>query len=174
MRIASLALIVLLILTAGCGTPTPTATPTAAPTPTPAATATPLPGEVLLVSNAVTDPALLSSAQETLTRLATGSGYTLKVVPAATSADLTPQVVIAVFLAPPADLANLLTISPQTQFVVVSPAELPQAANLSVILDNPEYQVFLAGYSAILLSNDWRAGGLLPGGTPEYDLLQQS
>lgn len=174
MRFASLALIVLFILAAGCGTPTPAATPTAAPTPTLAATATPLPGEVLLVTNGVTDPALLSSAQETLTRLATGSGYTLKVLPAATPVDLTPQVVIAVFLAPPADLDNLLTTSPQTQFVVVSPAELPQAANLSVVLANPEYQSFLAGYTAILLSNDWRAGGLLPGGTPEDDLLQQS
>ena len=144
------------------------------PTPTPAATATPLPGEVLLVTGGVTDPALLSSAQETLTRLAIGSGYTLKVVPAATPADLTPQVVIAVFLAPPADLANLLTTSPQTQFVVVSPTDLPSAANLSVVLANPEQQTFLAGYTAILLSNDWRAGGLLPDGTPEYDLLQQS
>jgi hypothetical protein len=174
MRFASLALIVLLILAAGCGTPTPAATPTAAPTPTLAATAAPLPGEVLLVTGGITDPALLSSAQETLTRLASGSGYNLKVVPAATPADLTPQVVIAVFLAPPADLANLLTTSPQTQFVVVSPVELPQVPNLSVVIANPEYQSFLAGYTAILLSNDWRAGGLLPGATPEADLLQHS
>jgi hypothetical protein len=174
MRIASLALIVLLILVAGCGTPTPAATPIAAPTSTPAATATPLPGEVLLVTNGVTDPALLSFAQETLTRLASGSGYTLKVLPAATPADLAPQVVVAVFLAPPADLPALLSATPQTQFVVVSPAELPQSENLSVILANPQDQAFLAGYTAILLSNDWRAGGLLPGGTPEDDLLQQS
>jgi hypothetical protein len=174
MRFASLALIVLLILASGCGTPTPAATPTAAPTPTTAATATQLPGEVLLVTGGVTDPALLSSAQETLTRLATGSGYTLKVLPAASPADLAPQVVVAVFLAPPADLPALISSAPQTQFVVVSPAELPQSENLSVVLANPEYQAFLSGYAAILLSNDWRAGGLLPGGTPENDLQQQS
>ncbi len=128
MRFASLALIVLFILAAGCGTPTPAATPTAVPTPTPAATATPLPGEVLLVTDGVTDPELLSSAQETLTRLASGSGFTLKVLPTATPADLAPQVVVAVFLAPPADLANLLTTSPQTQFVVVSPVDLPSCS----------------------------------------------
>ncbi len=174
MRFASLALTILLFLAAGCGTPTPAATPTPAPTLTPAATSTPLPGEVLLVTSGVSDPTLLSSAQETLTRLASGSGYTLKVLPSATPADLGAQVVVAVFLAPPSDLPALLSSAPQAQFVVVSPAELPQAVNLSVILSNPEYQSFLAGYTAILLSNDWRAGGLLPGGTPENDQLQQS
>jgi hypothetical protein len=174
MRFASLTLIIMLFLVAGCGTPTPAATPTPAPTATPAATATPLPGEVLLVTNGVTDPALLASAQETLTRLATGSGYTLKMLPTATPADLGAQVVIAVFLAPPTDLPALLGSAPQTQFVVISPTNLPSAANLSVVLANPEQQTFLAGYTAILLSNDWRAGGLLPGGTPESDLLQQS
>ncbi len=174
MRFTSLALIILLFLAAGCGTPTPAATPTPAPTATPAATATPLPGEVLLVTSGVTDPALLASAQETLTRLASGSGYTLKALPAATPADLGSQVVVAVFLAPPADLPSLLSTAPQTQFVVVSPTELPPASNLSVVIANPEYQAFLAGYTAILLSNDWRAGGLLPGGTPENDLLLQS
>ncbi len=97
-----------------------------------------------------------------------------RLLPSATSADLASQVVVAVFLAPPADLPALLSAAPQTQFVVVSPTGLPQAPNLSVVLANPEYQSFLAGYTAILLSNDWRAGGLLPGGTPENDLLQQS
>jgi hypothetical protein len=174
MRFASLTLIIILFLAAGCGTPTPAATPTPVPTATPAATATALPREVLLVTNGVTDPTVLASAQETLTRLATGSGYTLKVLPTATPADLGPQVVIAVFLAPPTDLPALLSAAPQTQFVVVSPAELPAGANLSVVLANPEQQTFLAGYTAIVLSNDWRAGGLLPGGKPEYDLLQQS
>ena len=123
MRFASLTLIIMLFLVAGCGTPTPAATPTPAPTATPAATATPLPGEVLLVTNGVTDPALLASAQETLTRLATGSGYTLKMLPTATPADLGAQVVVAVFLAPPTDLPALLSSAPQTQFVVVSPTE---------------------------------------------------
>jgi hypothetical protein len=174
MRFVSLVFILSLLIFAGCGTPTPAATPTPAPSPTPATTATPLPGEVLLVTSGVSDPALLSSAQETLTRLTSGSGYTLKTLPSATSADLGSQVVVAVFLAPPADLPALLSASPQTQFVIVSTAELPQAANLSVVIANPQYQAFLAGYTAILLSNDWRAGGLLPGGTPENDLLQQS
>jgi hypothetical protein len=174
MRFASLALIAILFLGAACGGAAPTATPTSTPVPTLEFTATPLPGEVLLVTQGVTDPDLLSAAQETLTRLATGSGLTLQVKDSVSPADLSPQVVIAVFLAPPADLAGFLSASPQTQFVVVSPAELPQSENLSVILANPQDQAFLAGYTAILLSNDWRAGGLLPGGTPETDLMQQS
>lgn len=174
MRFASLVLLLTLLLAAGCSPSTPAATPTPLPPPTPAATATALSGEVLLVTQGVSDPALIASAQETLNRLAAGSGFTLQVKESASAADLTPQVVVAVFLAPPADLTALLSASPQTQFVVISPVKLPDAPNLSTVVANPQDQAFLAGYTAIILSNDWRAGGLLPGGTPETDLLQQS
>lgn len=174
MRFVTWVLIAILFLTAGCVEQTPLPTPTPTVVPTPEFTATPLPGEVLLVTQGVTDPDLFSAAQETLNRLATGSGLILVVKESVTSDEIPPQVVIAVFLATPPDLAALTTGASQTQFVVVSPVELPVAPNLSVILANPENLNFLAGYTAILLSNDWRAGGLLPGGIPEANLLQQA
>jgi hypothetical protein len=49
---------------------------------------------------------------------------------------------------------------------VVSSEALEPSANLTVIRLQAEYQAFVAGYVATLISNDWRSGGLIPAETP--------
>jgi hypothetical protein len=89
-------------------------------------------------------------------------------------ADLSTGTRVVVFLSPPVNLNDLLAAAPQTQFVVVSPTDLNPAANLSVIRQRIENQAFLAGFISVLLSNDWRAGGLLPEDGPLGGLLQDA
>jgi hypothetical protein len=82
------------------------------------------------------------------------------------TADLLPEMKLVVALAPPANLAELLAAAPQTQFIVISAAPLEPGANLTVIRMQAEQQAFVAGLVTTLLSDDWRAGGLIPADAP--------
>lgn len=135
-------------------------------TPTPEATATitpiPLPDTVVLVTQGITDPSDLPRIQQAVSDLAVSSGFAMETRDTLTMVDLGSHLKIVIFLAVPADLANMLAAAPQTQFVVFASSELIPAANLSVIQSNPQYQAFLAGYASAILAADWRAAGLLP------------
>jgi len=175
--IATIILLVLLgaILTGCSPSAVPQVTPTtqithtpAAPLATepPAATPTPQATKILLVAS---EEMNLQGLQALLTELGGKSGLTLETRPEIHKADLSPQIKMVVLLAPPADLSELLSSAPQTQFVVVSAvdlADLSGAKNITVIRKPAEKQAFLAGFISVLLSTDFRAAGLLPNDGP--------
>ncbi|MCD4673978.1 MAG: hypothetical protein K8R77_15050 [Anaerolineaceae bacterium] len=138
----------------------PTAIPTEAPTPTP------VPGVTVLVTAGQTDASLAAAVQAQLDELARSVRQSLEVRGEIQPGDILPEWKHIIFLAPPANLQDLLNAAPETQFVVVSEVELNQTANLSVIRLQPEKQAFMAGYMAVIIANDWRAAGLLPADEP--------
>jgi hypothetical protein len=163
-------LIVLLILSlvlSACSqsTPKPTSGPTASPQPTvaPTATNTPQPtNRAVLVGAPEADAQSYPAVESVLKELASQSSLEFASLPEIQASQIGPETKVVVFLTPPANLTDLLNAAPQTQFVVVSAQDLPQAANLSVIRTRPEYLAFTAGYISAMSADDWRAGALLP------------
>jgi hypothetical protein len=143
-------------------TSTPADVPTAEPTPTP------LPGKVLLVAppgSAAPDVDML------LARLSEGAGLVVERQTDLQPGSLGEDARVVVLLALPENLDALAAASPQVQFVVVSPVDLPARGNLSVIRQQAEYQVMVGGFISVLLSTDFRAAGLLPADVPMPEAL---
>lgn len=138
-------------------------TPDAAPSATPQPSPTPQPGKVILVAPVGSDSAAVQAA---LAELSEAEGLDLEMLTDLQPAALGQDARVVVLLAPPANLPELLAAAPQAQFAVISGVDLPGAGNLTVIRWRPEYQAFLGGYIAVLLSKDWRAGALLPADGP--------
>ena len=178
-RLTLLVTALLALLLAGCTAASPTpivstpdqpATQSIAPTNTPEPSPTPQAGKAVLYSPAGSD---VQAVQSLLTDQIAPSGLTLETV-TEPPAGLGQEVKLVVMLTPPANLADLLSAAPQAQFVVVSGADLPTAANLSVIRQRPEYQAFLGGFVSTLLSTDWRAAALVPTDGPLGASLQDA
>lgn len=180
---------ILLLITASLGliltacSPTPTTvpvTPTAEPVlEQPTATFTPElepsptapTGKVLLIAPEDSSIETLTAA---LSEQASQAGLTFEALADIQPDALTPGVKVVVLLSAPANLADLLAAAPHTQFAVTAATDLPPAANLSVIRLRPENQAFLAGFLGVLLSNDWRAAGLIPSDGPLGGSLQEA
>ncbi len=156
-------ILLLAFFLSACGGDSPpdvTATPTIAPSPT--VTPTSLPATVVLVTQNTPDAADLPRIQQALGELADASGLLFEIRESLPSAELGSHQKVIVFLSLPADLAELAAAAPTTQFAVMGSAIQVQAANISTIKSQPEYQAFLAGYASTVLAADWRAAGLLP------------
>lgn len=162
-----------LLALAGCSSPlapaepTLTATPDSSPTPTPTQTPTPLPGRMMVLAPSGMDPILFKQVTDLLKEQTAAAGMVLDVRNDLQPGDLTAEVRVAVLLAAPANLNDLLAAAPQVQFAVLSGGDLPEAGNLTAIRVQPQHQAFIAGYVATLLSDDWRAAGLIPGETAD-------
>ncbi len=168
-------LILLLAVLAGCGAqPTeapPENTPTLAePTPSP----TPAPPRAVLVVPEGADPAAASQVNDRLVQLGTEAGLSVDRLNALQPGEVTSEVRVVVFLSPPADLSAFLSSAPQTQFIVISSQDLPQAPNLSVIRTRAEDLAFLGGYTAAILAPDWRVLALLDSSAPDAASFQQA
>jgi hypothetical protein len=180
-KAALLLVLVVLVLSACTGNQTLPATPTiestevegvvATSTQTPEPTPTVLPGRVLLISPAEGVPAGLQADLEAWSESA---GLVFESAAEIQAGALSEQVKIVVALAPPENLNDLASAAPQTQFLVVTGADMPASGNISVIRQRLENQVFLAGYIGVLLSTDWRVAGLLPADGPLGDSLRDA
>lgn len=133
--------------------PAPTETATVAPTPTP------LPAKAVLVGGSEKS---FASVQTLIQELSAGSGLVYENRPAVEPGEITADWKVAVFLTVPANLPDLLSAAPQTQFVVVSPVDLQGGSNLTVIRERKENEAFAAGYISAMVGYDWRSAGLLP------------
>jgi hypothetical protein len=183
MKIITRALLMITLLAAGCApqaASSPTITSTAAqptqvvsvpPTATPEPSPTPQPGKVILSAPVGTDPKV---AQAVVAELSSAAGLTLETLNDLQPAGISSEVRIIVLLAAPGNLNDLLNAAPQAQFIVISGSDIPAAANLTVIRWKPENQAFLGGFISVLLSSDWRAGGLIPSDGPLGAGLQQA
>ncbi|MCC6147357.1 MAG: hypothetical protein IT308_07300 [Anaerolineaceae bacterium] len=165
-----------LLFLAGCNTAAPagpTAVPTAAmpATPTTPPTATPLPEKVVLVGG---QEESFAAVQALVQELADRDGFVFETMPALDAGMIAPEWKIAVFLSLPGNLPDLLSAAPQTQFVVISPADIQSGANLTVIRIRRELEVFTAGYTTALAGYDWRTAGLLPSDTPMGEVLSDA
>jgi hypothetical protein len=102
--------------------------------------------------------------QKTVYDLAQQSGMRFQVRNAFTTADLEPglQIVIAVSTDP--GIAALAATAPQVQFLAINIPDISAGGNVSVLGTNSQADVaaFLAGYTAALITDDYRIGMMIP------------
>lgn len=158
-------LLLFVLLLAACNpspvaspTPAASATPAVPPTATPVPSPTPLPGELVVIGEV---PAATLTWLEGEAEMA---GLLVSQRAADAAASLPEQARVVLWFAPAGELAALAAQHPQTQFAAVGAAGLEPAANLTVIRGDALQLSFAAGYLAVMLSPDWRVGGLFPAG----------
>lgn len=169
MRFRSIVLfaIALLVLSAcGGGGQAPTAAPIPTDTsvPLPSFTSTPTIPLAVLIVPATLDPDTSNLYQKTVYELTQQTGYRFQVRNDFTEADLEPglQVVIAVSTDP--GIAALAAAAPQVQFLAINIPGITAGGNMSVLGNNSQSSVsaFLAGYTAALITDDYRIGMMIP------------
>jgi hypothetical protein len=151
---------------AGTATPAPTDTPVVPPTLTPTA-ATPL---AILALPADLDPETSNLYQTTVYDLTQTSGLRFQVRNTLSAADLAePGLKIVISLPPDPGIAALAAAAPQVQFLAINIPEVTAGGNLSVLGSNSQTDVaaFLAGYTAALITDDYRIGMMMPKDNPD-------
>ncbi len=151
---------------AGTSTPVPTDTPLVPPTLTPTA-ATPL---AILSLPADLDPETSNLYQTTVYDLTQTSGLRFQVRNTLSAADLAePGLKIVISLPPDPGIAALAAAAPQVQFLAINIPEVTAGGNISVLGSNSQTDVaaFLAGYTAALITDDYRIGMMMPKDNPD-------
>ena len=160
---------VMIIVVGACGngvdpSATSAAISTETLTPLPGFTSTPTIPLAVLIVPADLDPDTSNLYQKTVYDLTQQSGYRFQVRNTFTTVDLEPglQVVIAVSTDP--GIAELAAAAPQVQFLAISIPNIAVGGNVSVLANNSQSDIaaFLAGYTAALITNDYRIGMLIP------------
>lgn len=170
MRLRSMIIFaVTIIILTSCGTAEPTATSAPLPTdtPVPAATLVPTPASPLavLIVPSDLDTETSNLYQKTVYDLTQQSGYRFQVRNTFSEADLAEpglQTVIVVSIDP--GIATLAAAAPQIQFLAINVPNAVAGGNVSVLGNNTQSDVaaFLAGYTAAMLTDDYRIGMLIP------------
>ena len=150
---------------AGTPTPVPTDTAIVPPTLTPT-TATPL---AILVLPPDLDPDSSNLYQKTVYDLAQASGLRFQVRNTLTAADLEPGLQVVITFPPDPGIAALAAAAPQVQFLAINIPEVTAGGNISVLGNNSQTDIagFLAGYTAALITDDYRIGMLMPKDNPD-------
>jgi hypothetical protein len=145
---------------AATATPLPTDTAIIAPTLTATAT-TPL---AILVVPLDLDPDTSNLYQKTVYDLAQASGLRFQVRNTLTAADLEPGLQVVIVLPPDPGIAALAAAAPQVQFLAINIPEVTAGGNISVLGNNtqPDVAGFLAGYTAAMITEDYRIGMMMP------------
>ncbi|HET6846415.1 MAG TPA: hypothetical protein VFH29_06240 [Anaerolineales bacterium] len=145
---------------------TPTPAPTAVPVPTSMPTPeTPL---AILVVPADMDKAGSDAAQKVVYDLAQASGMRFQVRNTFGPGDLEPGLKVLIALPPDPGITALAAAAPGVQFLAINIPGTTAGGNVSVLAGNNQTDVpaFLAGYTAALISDDFRAGMILPKDSP--------
>ncbi len=171
MRFRFIILLVLVALLSACGVDeqpaaavTATSVPTDSPIVPPILTATPTIPLAILVVPANMDVETSNLYQKTVYDLAQASGMRFQVRNSLTPADIEPGLKIVVTLLVDPGISSLASSAPDVQFLAINVENIQPGGNISVLGGNsqPEIAGFLAGYTAAMLSADYRIGMLMP------------
>ncbi len=145
-------------------TPSATASPTASPSPTP------LVERLILLAPPEADLRLALELEALVQEQASQAGLVAERRAALSSSDLVEaQVRLVVALPPAQQMAELAAGAPGIQFLAVGFNGLVPGPNLSVLGTQglrPDWQGFLAGYLAAIITTDWRVGVISTGASP--------
>ena len=162
-------LVVLVMLLTACGSnePVPTNTPVPTDTPVipPTMTATPTVPLAVLVLPTDLDAETSNLYQKTVYDLAQASGFRFQVRNILTAADLVePGLQIVIALPPDPGIVALAAAAPQVQFLAINIPGVAAGGNVSVLGGNSQSEIaaFLAGYTAALITDDYRIGMIIP------------
>ena len=169
MRFRSIILFTLILaVMSACGRSTPPATSAPVPTdtsiPLPELSPTPTIPLAVLVLPADLDTDASNLYQTTVYDLAQQSGMRFQVRNAFTAADLEPGLQIVIVVSTDPGIVALAASAPQVQFLAVELPEIIPGGNISVLGSNAQNDLagFLAGYTAALISEDYRIGMMIP------------
>jgi hypothetical protein len=143
-------------------TPAPTETPVLPPT----LTATPTVPLAILVLPADMDVEVSDLYQKTVYDLAQASGMRFQVRNNLTTADLEPGLKIVIALLTDPGISVLAAAAPDVQFLAINITGIVPGGNISVLGGNSQSDIasFLAGYTAAMVTDDYRIGMLMPKG----------
>jgi hypothetical protein len=81
-----------------------------------------------------------------------------------TPADLEPGLKVVIALPPDPGIAALAASAPNVQFLTINIPEVTAGGNVSILGNNSQSEVaaFLAGYTAALITEDYRIGMIIP------------
>jgi hypothetical protein len=102
--------------------------------------------------------------QKTVYDLAQASGMRFQLRNHLTSADMEPGLQVVVALPPDPGIVPLAAAAPQVQFLAINVPDIPAGGNISILGGSSQSEIgaFLAGYTAAMLSDDYRTGMLMP------------
>lgn len=166
--------ILITLLLSACGNNDPSVTATPPPTETPvvppALTSTPTAPLAILILPADLDPEASDLYQKTVYDLAQAAGLRFQVRNSMTPEELTePGLQIVIAFPPDPGIAALAAAAPQVQFLAINIPGITAAGNISALGDNTQSDVtaFLAGYTAALITEDYRVGMIKPKDDPD-------
>jgi len=171
-----ISLLVSFILIAGCtGSPTPVPTQVIVdipsivpPTDTPTATIVPTATRVLIATGSQMNEADVQGLIGVVQSLAGQSGLSVESIPNLTPELLTTDVKVVVVLPPDPGVNDLAGRYPDIRFISVAIPSIQPAVNLFAIGSDgthSEWSGFIAGYIAVILTNEWRVGALTQAGS---------
>jgi hypothetical protein len=142
--------------------PAPTVIPTSTSVPTPE---TPL---AILVLPTDMEKSASDAYQKTVYDLAQQSGMRFQVRNTFSASDIEPGLRIVIVLPPDPGISAIATTAPDVQFLAINIPGVGAGGNVSVLAGNGLVDVpaFLAGYTAAILSDDFRIGMILPKDNP--------
>lgn len=169
---------VVAVILAGCGGGSPSVVetqtevfPTSIPaTMEPSPTDIPPANKVLFATGSQLPDPEIQIILSTLQEMAAADGLIFEAVPALTPALITLDVKIAVTLPPDPGIADLSSRYPSISFVSVAVPGIQPSGNLYVAGSegsHPEWDAFIAGYIAAVITEDWRGGVMTQAGTNE-------
>jgi hypothetical protein len=163
--------VVLVVALSACGggarrvegvtsTPVPTDTPIVPPT----LTATPTIPLSILIIPADLDTETSNLYQKTVYDLAQASGYRFQVRNELKPTDLEPGLKVVIAFPPDPGIAALAAAAPNVQFLAINIPEVTAGGNISVLGNSSQTDIaaFLAGYTAAMITEDYRIGMLMP------------
>ncbi len=114
------------------------------------------------------DKALSDAYQTTVYNLAQASGIRFQVRNNYTTADLEPALKVLIALPPDPGIAALATAAPKVQFLAINIPGVTAGGNVSTLATNSRADVtaFVAGYTAAMISADYRTGMIIPKDDP--------
>jgi len=167
-RIVIIIIIIGVVLNACAGSNEPVAPPTPIPTdtpvPEPILTPTPTVPLAVLVLPADLDPETSNLYQKTVYDLTQASGMRFQVWNTFTTADMEPGLKIVIAFPPDPGIAELAAAAPDVQYLSINIPGISPGGNVSVLANNSQSTIaaFLAGYTAAMLTDDYRIGMLMP------------
>lgn len=134
--------------------------------------ATPL---IILIAGANTDANLVTEVELILSEFGAQNGLALEKRETLNSAELPEGLRIVVVLSLEAGIAELAAAAPQVQFVTIDLPDIQVGGNISALSSGkPEHLGFIAGYTAAIITEDWRVGVISTSDTNEGQLIRES
>lgn len=154
----------------------PTATPSETAVPSPTSVPTPDSPLVILVLPPDLEASESDAYQKVVYDLAQQSGMRFQVRNGLGATDVEPGLRIVIALPPDPGIAALAAAAPGVQFLAINIPGVSASGNVSVLAGNGQIDVpaFLAGYTAAVISDDFRAGMILPKDNPGAQLAARA